>query len=207
MNGDCLCRLIESTDLGETWDYRGTVHSQKENPLRRALLPLLCLVLAGALLSGCSSQQARLEESLAVVCQGQAVSEAAVYTGGGPHPIVLLSSSGEHHSWSSQVDDTWLPETVSEAQLVACVGEQEEQSIEVCHYNGPDITRYVYRVSVRIVAAQTGATVATEAFVGDPPRKCRQSEDYDLTRLEGPDVSYEDISSWIGDYVANPVAQ
>jgi hypothetical protein len=175
--------------------------------MRRSLLPLLCLVLAGALLSGCSSQQARLEESLAVVCQGQAVSEAAVYTGGGPHPIVLLSSSGGHHSWSSQLDNTWLPESVSEAQLVACVGEQEERSIEVCHYNGPDITRYVYQVSVRIVAAQTGVTVATETFAGDRPRECRQTEDYDLTRLEGSDVSYGDIRSWMSTYVTNPAAR
>jgi len=175
--------------------------------MRRALLPLLCLVLAAALLSGCSSQQARLEESLAVVCQGQAVAEAAAYTGGGPHPIVLLSSSGGHHSWSSQVDNTWLPESVSEAQLVACLGEQEERSIEVCQYNGPDITRYIYQVSVRIVAAQTGVTVATETIAGDRPRECRSSEDYDLTRLEGSDVSYGDVQSWMSAYVTNPAAK
>lgn len=175
--------------------------------MRRALLPLLCLVLAGALLSGCSSQQARLEESLAVVCQGQAVAEAASYTGGGPHPIVLLSSSGGHHSWSSQLDDTWLPESVSEVQLVACVGEQVEHSIEVCPYNGPDITRYVYQVSVQIVAAQTGVTVATETIAGDRPRECRQTEDYDLTRLEGSDVSYGDVQSWMSAYVTNLAAK
>jgi hypothetical protein len=53
----------------------------------------------------------------------------------------------------------------------------------------------------------SGVTVATETCVGDRPRECQRSEDYDLTRLEGPDVSYGDIHSAMSTYVTNPTAQ
>jgi hypothetical protein len=110
---------------------------------------------------------------------------------------VLLSSDGTRHSWSDNVADEWVPETVQEAQLVACVDEEQERSIEVCLYNGPSITRYRYTVSVRLVQARTGAEVASTTVHGSMPRECRQTEDYDLTRLAGDHVPFAAVEEWM----------
>jgi hypothetical protein len=144
----------------------------------------------------------QVESALANVCTGQGVSEAAAYARGeAPHPIVLLSESGEHHAWSDGLPAEWYPAGVSDVQLVACIGTETEQTIEVCHYNGPDITRYTNQLTVRLVEARTGRTLASQTFTGDPPRECRHSEDYDLTRLEGPEIDLSVVQGWLSNYV------
>jgi hypothetical protein len=169
-------------------------------------MALATLVLGCALMAACSGRpgdpHGQVEPALANVCTGQGVSEAAAYArGGAPHPIVLLSESGEHHEWSDSLPAEWYPAGVSDAQLVACIGAETQQTIEVCHYNGPDITRYTNQLAVRLVEARNGRTIASQTFTGDPPRECRQTEDYDLTRLEGPEIDLSVVQGWLSSYV------
>jgi hypothetical protein len=112
-----------------------------------------------------------------------------------------MADSGETHDWSNEVPEEWSPASVGEAELVACASEAREEVIEVCPYNGPDITRYRYSVTVRLVEARTGVTVGATTLVGADPRECRSTEDYDLTRLEGPDPSFDQARDWLAPYV------
>lgn len=168
----------------------------------RIARPLGLLFGASAfLLTGCSTPQDDIRAALAGVCAGQGVPQAAAYTGGGVHPMVALSSDGEPHDWTNDVPEVWTPASLDAAQLVACVRPEQERSIEVCHYNGPDITRYRYEVTIRLVEARTGAEVASTVLVGSDPRECRSTEDYDLTRLAGDHISFSEAEDWLRDHV------
>ena len=162
---------------------------------------LLTLAALGLVVAGCSNRQAQVQAALAGVCSGRGVPDAAAYAGGGVHPVVVLTSSGEPHDWSDDLAETWYPQSVQAAQLVACVEEEQERSIEVCPYNGPDITRYRYEVSLRLVEARTGVEVASTVLRGNDPRECRQTEDYDLTRLAGDHISYSAAADWLRAHV------
>jgi len=168
----------------------------------RTSTPLLITLGAFTLfLAGCSDQQAEMRSAFAGVCAGQGASRAAAYEGGGVHPIVLLASNGESHTWSNDLPGEWIPGSAEEAQLVACVEEEVESSIEVCQYNGPDITRYRYEVRVRLVEARTGVQVASTRLQGSEPRECQSTEDYDLTRLAGDHVSFSAAADWLRAHV------
>jgi hypothetical protein len=134
------------------------------------------------------------------VCSGQGIAEAAAYQGDGPHLLVLISSDGESHAWSGRLPDSWDPDSVGEVELVACVYPEGERSIEVCRYDGPDITRYRHEMEIRLLAAQTGRPVASTVLSGNDPRACRLMEDHDLVRLEGTHVSYDDVEAWLRGY-------
>jgi hypothetical protein len=162
---------------------------------------LLTLAALGLVVAGCSNRQAQVQAALAGVCSGRGVPDAAAYAGGGVHPVVVLTSSGEPHDWSDDLAETWYPQSVQAAQLVACVEEEQERSIEVCPYNGPDITRYRYEVAIRLVEARTGVEVASTVLRGNDPRECRQTEDYDLTRLAGDHISYSAAADWLRAHV------
>jgi len=168
----------------------------------RTATPLFPILGAAAfLMAGCSNPHAAVQSDLSGACSGQGVAEAAAYSGGGFHPVVLLASSGESHAWSDDLPEEWYPGAVEAAQLVACVGEEDEREIEVCLYNGPSITRFQYQVSLRLVEARTGAQVASTVLEGSMPRECRQSEDYDLTRLEGNHVAFAAARDWMRAHV------
>jgi len=148
-----------------------------------------------------SNPQAEARAALAGVCSRRGVAGAGAYAGEGVHPVVLLSSSGEDHDWSDDLPHGWAAQSVEDAQLVACVDAEQESSIEVCEYIGPDITRYRYEVSLRLVEAQTGAEVASTVLGGNDPRQCQQTEAYDLTRLAGDPVSFAAARDWMQAYV------
>ncbi len=148
-----------------------------------------------------SNPQAEIRAALASVCSGGGVAEAAAYAGGALHPVILLRSSGEVHDWSDDLSGSWVPQSIQNAQLVACVDPEQEREIEVCAYDGPDITRYRYEESLRLVGARTGATVASTVLEGNDPRECQQTEPYDLTRLAGDPVSFAAAEDWLRAYV------
>ena len=157
-------------------------------------------------LAGCSNPQAEIQAALAGVCSGQGASQAAEYMGSDIHPIVLLAASGESHGWSNDLPAGWNPGSVEETQLVACVEAEEEAPIEVCQYDGPDITRYRYEAAVRVVEARTGAVVAATVLMGIEPRQCRSTEDYDLTRLAGDPVPFSAAADWLHRYAEGDAA-
>jgi len=142
------------------------------------------------------------------VCVGQGVEAAASYTPGpGKHPLVILyDESGLVHYWNNNVPAAWQPMGIRFTELVVCVSEGE-QIVEVCgpYYSGgqraPDITRYRYTATIRLVAAKTGRTVATRTFYGSYPRQCSSSEPYWLTRLEGSTITFSDVEDWLESFV------
>jgi hypothetical protein len=165
--------------------------------MQRSLKPALIMAPILVLLASCSNGRAEMLAALADVCSWQGVEGAAAYEGADPHPVVLVASDGMNHAWSDQLPDAWEPESLADVELVACVHPEREVAIEVCQYNGPDITRYRNEVEIRLMAARTGAQVAATVVRGTDPRECQQMEDYDLVRLEGSHVSYDDVEAWL----------
>ena len=169
-------------------------------------LALIGIALVGIGTVGCGTGprvEQQLVDALSPVCEGQGIEKAAAYTGGpGPHPVVLLDWSGSRHSWTDRVPREWWPTPLSPPQLVACVGEQEEDEIETCDYNtGPDVVRYRHQVALRLVEARTGQTLADDVFYGSDPRACGEREDVSLERLKGSGVPFKEMQAWLGQYV------
>jgi len=120
--------------------------------------------------------------------------------------MVVLSDTGGYHAWGEGVPDAWNSLGVLFTELVACVAPEEETRIQLCPYNGPDIERFRYQVTVRLRSASTGSVIATGTLQGDPPRECRYSEPYSLVRLEGTHVTYEQFADWLTTYQGTPAA-
>lgn len=137
---------------------------------------------------------------LSRLATGIGVPKAAAYQGSA-HPVVLISSTGEIHKWSDELPLEWLPTTVEDTQLVVCVREEREKAVQVCKYFGPDITRYQYYLSVTLMEAKTGNTVAATTLYGSLPRACLYTEDYWLTRLAGSHVSFDQLREWLHGHV------
>ena len=146
--------------------------------------------------------------ALKPACGAGGVERAAAYTPGpGLHPVVLLTSAGEPLSsvtWdvesTASLPADWLPTGMRFVELVACI-EESRQAIETCAYTGPSITRYQYYLVIKLMAARTGQTVATETLRGDPPRQCQFSETYNLTEL-GVAVTGVALVDWLRPFVA-----
>jgi uncharacterized protein YjbI with pentapeptide repeats len=140
-----------------------------------------------------------IQNAMARVCNGQGVPEAASYVPGpGIHPFVLLRSSGQ--PFGGSVPDDWQPHAIQTTELVACIGAQEENLIQTCYYNGPNIERFRKHLNVELRSAQTGAIIASQNIYGSLPRLCRAQEPYDLTRLAGGSVETWVIIEWIVNY-------
>ncbi|MEX2162446.1 MAG: hypothetical protein WD751_11110 [Anaerolineales bacterium] len=123
---------------------------------------------------------------------------AAAYAGSGIHPIVILHPPGEHSSWDDRINDEWRPLNLENAQLVACVGPIKKEAIELCEFlSGSGITRYRFRIAVRLIGASTGSTLAYQTFYGAPPRACKVSEPMNLGELTGPEVGYLQVAGWL----------
>lgn len=175
----------------------------------------ISLILLVLLLTGCTlNARAGVQITLAPICRGVLPADAASvesYEGSSIHPVVIASESGETHSWNGQIPDEWYPASVEEAQLIACIGLDKETEIQVCHYDGPDITRYRSETTVRLVEASTGQTIATTTLYGTDPRICRPIEAYQATGLKGDPVTFEQLQDWLHSFVdpetADPTAR
>lgn len=137
------------------------------------------------------------------VHDGKGVSQAAAFAGSGPHPIVLLTSSGGRCDWTDSVPLEWRSENMTDIQLVVTVGEEQEIILGSCDYTGgPSITRYQYSVEVNLREANTGKIVASTTLYGSEPRHCGQTEERSVTRLEGSRVQFDQLEEWLRQYVA-----
>ena len=140
-------------------------------------------------------------DAFAPVCDGYGVDQAAAYSdGAGYHPVVLLDSSGDKHSWTTGILAEWCPASVADNELVICVGEERKEVVEVCVYvDGSDITRYEYSLDVELREAKTGETVASHTLYSRP-RSCRDEERRSTTKLGSP-VSLQKLEDWLEPYV------
>jgi hypothetical protein len=137
--------------------------------------------------------------ALGDACRGQGVLQAAPYGAGRDfHPLVLLSDAGEPHDMTDDVLERALePMALRFAELVVCVGEEEEVLVQTCEYiNGPSTRRYKYPIYARAVEARTGVLVA-ECDFEETPRVCplvKGSSDSD--RIEAH-VPFESMVGWL----------
>ncbi len=138
--------------------------------------------------------------TIAQACEGTGVSGARPFDED-PHLRRIVVLRGGRQAWYNDMALEWLPTDVESTELVACVGEIEKYTIEVCKYRGSPVTRYGYRREVRLVSALTGELISGRTFEGEPPRECRGSEQADLTELKGKDITFGHIREWLQGYV------
>lgn len=164
-------------------------------------LCVVTLMISLALAACAPNPRTVIQQASKGVCGGETYPAAAAYSGVGLHPLVVSLADGERHSWNNDLPEAWFPAIAEQTQLVACVGEPAEVRVELCEYDGPDITRYRYDTRVWILEAKTGRVVAEQTFHGSEPRACGYSEDYDLTEIHGIEVGYSDVESWLKQYI------
>ena len=159
-----------------------------------------------------ATAQADLLILLSKACAGEAVVGTAPYAvEDGFHPMVLFREediyiyseygyipTGDNFGFAPE---NWWPYSLAEAQLVACSMRQEAVAVEVCRYDGPSITRYVYEMKVQIFAVLTGDLIAENTFTGVAPRACAATENESLTELHGEGVDTAQIQNWLSEFV------
>jgi WD40 repeat protein len=145
-----------------------------------------------------------ITNTMAPVCQGNAVAQAAAFTGGtGVHPVIYIT---DNPSYDTPV--RWSPLAIGETQLVACIGQSQMRQIESCQYTAqgggaaPSITRYQNVLEVHLVAAQTGETIAVVNVEGQEPDECPSTAALNATRIEGISLHGSDIKGALTAYVA-----
>lgn len=116
------------------------------------------------------------------------------------HPAVVFSSSG-----LPTETDRWAPTAMRFLELVV-TEKTTWKRIQVCRYYGPDISRYRAYSTVRVISAATGKVVASRTFAGSAPRRCRQTEPYSLTRLDGGDPPLASAVTWLNSLIHPPAA-
>lgn len=177
---------------------------------QKAFVGLLAIVLAGGGLVGyvqanvvSQRPSMQLTAALGPACRGQPVPGAghADPSGAKINHMVVLDTEGSEHVWTGYPPIEWRPAAVDDADYVACVSAKEARTvIEVCTYsNGSDITRYAATRLVRIIEALTGVEVDHYTLKGEP-RRCGQTEQRDLTELEG-DVTWEMLAAKCAEWV------
>lgn len=96
-----------------------------------------------------------------LACQGMGVLEAAGYQAGqaAPYHVVVLKSSGQLDIWSSEVDPSWMPDTIQDLNLVLCLGDSRTFSDNDCGYRRTHGERDLW-----LVDAHTGETLAEKTL-------------------------------------------
>jgi uncharacterized protein YjbI with pentapeptide repeats len=133
-----------------------------------------------------TSREIRLEhrdeilEALGAACRGSQLETAAARGGSGFRPMVILDGGGRPASLSDQAAKLgWEPMAARFGQLVACIEEEKQVTVEVCTYfaigsgaPGPPTRRLRFERGVRVVEAKTGRVVFNETYRGSFPEAC-----------------------------------
>lgn len=119
----------------------------------------------------------------------------------GINPIIVLNASGDWHKWTDQFPGEWVPESLSDLELVACLG-KEKRTAEAhsCHYLGAgDVPMSEYLIEVRIVEAHTGGLVSIISVFGES--ECPGAISSATSGIEGDKVRREDIQEKLGEWL------
>lgn len=162
------------------------------------------------------SKQAAVWSAVTKTCTGEGAVEAAAYTDdAGLHPVVYLQGGGSRWRAASlgyfTTPGDWLPEDVSQVELVACMTE-EVVTIETCEYDiaGSDKSKTVIRtqsqISVTLYEAQTGKQLEeSKLFVGQEPKECGDSEKFSNKVSEktfaGDRPEISQIEAWLKPHI------
>ena len=138
--------------------------------------------------------------AMSIVVSGQGVPSAAVYNPNepGPHPMVLLTTSGTaYNDWNEKLPYDWPPSSVGNTELVVLIGAEREYKIgSQLYYCGYYIPLYRYEVDMELREARTGRTLATSTFIGSSPSAPGRVS-CDTTRLEGSHFVYANLEEWL----------
>ena len=116
--------------------------------------------------------------ALSGACSGSGVAGAAPYPQGDFHPLVIFDErGGVGVDTDRPIDLGWEPTAVRFAQLVACVSEEEDTTVESCPYTlegggSATISRVRYHRDVRVVEAASGRPVFEKTLEGSNPQEC-----------------------------------
>ena len=143
-------------------------------------------------------------QKLGAVCKGKAVPHATAYKKGpGIHPIACLAADGSAHEWSTLLPTEWHSTCLEETELVVIIYPQRMTFLSIHHFRdhygrpAPSVSRYRFDVTVRVVAARTGKSIAQQTFCSIP-RSVHSTEPYDLTTLAVPvDYHGAGIHRWL----------
>ena len=122
-------------------------------------------------------------DDMILLCdKGTKIAAAAKY-GGKTHPLVLVTDTTQGWEVDSYgdryaVDSNWTASVLAhELQLVVCVGTQGSKSAGACknqYQRSSDgaigkVTRYRYYLTIKVMVAATGKTLATKYLYGSTP--------------------------------------
>jgi uncharacterized protein YjbI with pentapeptide repeats len=115
------------------------------------------------------------------VCDGRGVEKAAQYSPDkNVNSILIFSEEGEKHSiygTEKVYDSYWMPESVSNTELVACFEGPYKVGVGSCDYeDGISIKKYMLRVDMSIYVAQTGELLEEITLDGVRPDKCPEKK-------------------------------
>lgn len=141
-----------------------------------------------------------IEAKAGAARNGKPVTGAHKYVASGAfHPAVLFTET----SLPGGTAERWAPTALRFLEIVV-TQRVTWQRIEVCHYYGPDITRFRAVSTVRVISAATGKVVSQRTYRGAAPRACRHSETYSLTELRGSTPSIAPAITWLKSLIHPP---
>jgi len=151
-------------------------------------------------------------DDLAAICRSGARGNLfASYTGGsGLHPIALIAQEdGAIHEWNTRLPADWTNDDWTQTQLAGCIS-IEWVTVETCNYSGfTKLFRDQQRLTLNLVSAQTGSSIASDNFWGAPPEQCLSTELFTTfsgitmnKTKQGDPVAFNDVKVWLEYYVA-----
>ena len=193
------------------------------NKRKILILGVILLVVCGvcsvvvAMASYSVSQADETYGALSEACFGSPVADAAAYAAtSGIHPAVGMQWYGADYSaYNYPIPDNAVAASVSETQVVFCLGEQEKVLVENCLYTYHNVDspthvveRSQYQQTIKLFEAKTGTLIAEGILIGQAPRECLDqeyfSQDTKTVRLDGEEVSDADVQAWLRPYIIIP---
>ncbi len=159
-----------------------------------------------------AQKQIQLEErslllaELKIACQSQAVPSAHRYDVDQPfHTLVIFDDDGENIDLTSTtILRKWEPMAVRFTDLVACVGEEQEEIVQTCHYNdGIPIVRYAYWQEIEVIQARTGQILSSTVLHGKQPDYCPDYAPESQDKIRGGGVTHDQITEYLEEFISS----
>lgn len=187
-------------------------HRPRPRVTRWAILGLAVSVVGAAVFSTVKLQdlsssgfidraQAEQREAQALRRQAFTVCDGAMIDGAAPvaEPYQLLVLDEKGHDFAPDDVDArgWTAPSLSDLQIVVCVG-SEHQHTGYCNYEGGYSYKHIYYLrDVRVLAAQTGASLGETALSGGGIGECASSVTGDAPDEEGDHVESDQVVEYI----------